>query len=131
MKYAVKRNGFLPAHVRQIAGQNDQMFSVVLCLANESCAIGDEPHVTLRNYLIRNYKKYAKIYGGAVCLRTGEVFTCSPLNHRYVNRRSYHVCDLKVRREILVQLKKRLWWYLEETKIKLWITGLADEKPRS
>jgi hypothetical protein len=127
MKYAVKRKGFSPAAVDRLARQSDHAIWAVLCLANESCAIGDECPSTLRNYLARSFRKYARTYGVFVDLRTGEVVPRSSVNRRYGNRLSYEVCNFETKRKILRQLRNRLWWYLTETGLKLWIAGLGED----
>jgi lambda repressor-like predicted transcriptional regulator len=127
MKYAVKRKGFHPAAVERLARQSDHAIWAVLCLANESCAIGDEYPSTLRNYLTRSFRKYARIYGVFVDLRTGEVIPRSSINRRYGNRLSYEVRDFEVKCEILRQLGSRFWWYLTETGLKLWIAELEED----
>jgi lambda repressor-like predicted transcriptional regulator len=127
MKCAVKRRGFCPAEIKQLALQSGHAVWAVVCLANESCAIGDEYPSTLRNYLTRSFRKYAQIYGAFVDLRSGEVIPRSSVNRRYNNRHSYEVYRLEIKREILRQLERRLWRYLYEMELKLWITGLEDE----
>jgi hypothetical protein len=127
MKYAVKRKGFNPAAVDRLARQSDHAIWAVLCLANESCAIGDECPSTLRNYLARSFRKYARTYGAFVDLRTGEVVPRSSINRRYGNRLSYEVCNFETKCEILRQLRNRLWRYLTETGLKLWIAGLEED----
>ncbi|MCL2001785.1 hypothetical protein FWG76_00040 [Candidatus Saccharibacteria bacterium] len=127
MRCAVKRRGFYPDDVRQIAEQNDRIILAVLCLANESCVIGCGSFTTLKNCLIRRYRKYARIFGAHIDLATGEVLVRSFVNRRYANRLSDEVLKLDTRKEILDQLERRLWWYLAETEARLWIAGLEEE----
>jgi hypothetical protein len=124
VKCAVKRKGFYPAEIKQLALRSDYAVWAVVCLANESCAIGDECPAILRRYLIHSFWKYAQIYGVFVDLRTGEIIPRSSVNRRYNNRLSYEVFNIESRLEILRQLERRLWWYLYETGLQLWIAGL-------
>lgn len=127
MKYAVKRKGFCSTDVKQVAERSNGTLTVVLCLANESCAIGSDCFTTLRNFLVRSFRKYAKIYGVSICLHTGKVDASSPLNRRYANRRSEEIDQLDVKQKVMAQLGRRFWWYLEEVDLRLWMPGLEDE----
>jgi hypothetical protein len=127
MKYAVRRRGLSPADIKRVAERNNNILVAVLCLANESCAIGDCCFVSLKNHLVRSFRKYAATYGALVNLETGEVIVRSLLNRCYANRLSDEVASLKIKQEILAQLGRRLWWYLEETNVTLWIAGLDEQ----
>jgi lambda repressor-like predicted transcriptional regulator len=127
MKCVVKRKGFCPSEIRQLAESANRAVWAVLCLANESCAIGNEHPVTLRNCLTGNFRKHAQIYAAFVNLRTGEVSAQSYLNCRYGNRLPHEIHDFETKCRILRQLERRLWAYLDEAGLDLWMLGLDEE----
>jgi hypothetical protein len=127
MKYTAKRRGFCPRAVKKLAERSDYAVWAVLCLANEGCVLGDEHPTTLLNCLTRCFGKYAKIYGAFVDLRTGEVNPRCSVNRCYGNRLSHEILDMEVKKEVLAQLECRLWRYLFETGLKLWMAGLEGE----
>jgi len=119
MKCAVKRKGFDIACMKQLAMSCKRSVYAVVCLPNESCVIGDEYPAILRNHLIRTYCKHSKTYRVSLDFRTGEVAL-----YRSSRQREIDPCT---KREILDQLKSRLWRYTDETKIEFWMEGLGDE----
>ncbi|MCL2038691.1 hypothetical protein FWG86_02215 [Candidatus Saccharibacteria bacterium] len=126
MKCAIKRKGFCPHAIEQLVAASGHTIWAVVCLANESCAIGDEYPSTLRNFLIREFRKYAQIYGVSINFQTGEIIPRSSINRCYANRHTDEVQEPAICQEILVQLERRLWRYLELTQLTLWIDGLED-----
>jgi hypothetical protein len=127
LKCAVKREGFCPDFIRQLASQTDRSVWAAICLPNESCAIGDELPTSLKNYLTRCFRKYAQVYGASVNLQTGEVVVDSSINQYYNNNLSSTVADTNLKKEILAQLARKLWRYADATKIDFWIAGLDEE----
>ena len=127
MKCAVKREGFCPNFIRQLASHADQPVWAAICLPNESCAIGDELPAALKTYLTRCFRKYAQVYGASIHLQTGEIVIESSINQSYKNNLASTVADIYLKQEILNQLSRKLWRYAEAAKIEFWIAGLEAE----
>ncbi|MDR0979558.1 MAG: hypothetical protein LBM12_00110 [Candidatus Nomurabacteria bacterium] len=127
MKLAARRQGFCALEIQRLADHANAAIWAVLCLANESCAIGDECPTTLRNFLTRNFNRHAQTYAVHINLKTGEVAAKAVLNRCYRNHLSPEVGDPYIRGRILRQLERRLWQYLYETGLTLWMASVNDD----